>query len=211
MVSLPGISLDNRKRIRRQNRIVKNQALIWKCLSSRYPLRDKDPRIQRFGEFEDLVQECIQHAIRKCMYFDPEKGKLSTWLYTVVRWHAHRMLRSTGVIRASYSWKDNDQAEEIERRNRVQRVKSITEREHLIKGEDGRSLQKTQDIQKDVRQALLSCLSSEERSILKITYYQNMTENEISTKLKITIPRIKMIKRRAMGKLREFMEKQNAV
>lgn len=135
-------------------------------------------------EAEDLTQDIFLKLANDSSY-NPQRGSLRTFLAILTR------CRATDRLRA-----------------RTRQQKQL--RKQALVGEDTMSavfpieqLSQTERSQ-EVREALAR-LSSKEQEILKMAYYEGLSQSEIATKLDIALGTIKSRSRRGLLKLRQAL------
>ena len=132
---------------------------------------------------EDLAQEAMLQVWRKAHLFDPSKGAVSTWIFTLAR-----NLRIDSLRRAS-----NYQYEELVGFD-VEDESPIGD-ETLIRKQDSRL----------VNQAIAQ-LPEEQKTVIELSYLNDLTQSEIAEKLNQPLGTVKSRMRLAYQKLGRTLE-----
>jgi RNA polymerase sigma-70 factor (ECF subfamily) len=127
------------------------------------------------GEAEDVVQETFVQAWRQADRFDPSRGSPAAWLSTIARTRALDRLRR----RAS---------------RREDTPATLPEAVSRARTEDCLAVR-----------AALSRLSSAQRHVLELAYYEGLTQTEISSRLGQPLGTVKTRMRTAVIRLREAL------
>lgn len=132
---------------------------------------------------EDLVQDAMIAVWRKARLYEPSKGSVTTWVFTIAR-----NLRIDRVRRDSHmpmtELGDYDEPSEA------------PEGEELLgrKQEDG------------LVARALQAIPEEQRQILVLSFVEDMPQSEIATRLSIPLGTVKSRMRLAYGHLRRILE-----
>jgi RNA polymerase sigma factor (sigma-70 family) len=127
---------------------------------------------------EELTQDVFVTAWRKAGRFDPQRGRLSTWLMTIAHNLAvDRLRRDTGVTRPTLVLVDE-----------VPDAPGL-DQEHLL-------------MERDAAVRALSSLSEAERRLLTRAYFRGMTAREIAETDGIPLGTVKTRLRSALIKVR---------
>jgi RNA polymerase sigma-70 factor (ECF subfamily) len=137
-------------------------------------------------EAEDLTQNIFLTLIDKSSY-DPKRGSLRTFLAILTRSRSIDRLRSRN------------------RANKNLYRQVLNERDKLLSDSDNPMETLSQTERSQEIQNALSNLSSQEREILQMAYYQGLSQSEIATRLNTPIGTIKSRARRGLLKLREAL------
>ena len=131
---------------------------------------------------QDAVQEAFLAAWRTAVAFDPELGKASTWLLTLV----HR--RAVDLVRR-------------EDRRRGDPLEGVP-----LAGTE--SIDETAAVREQRRavQAALAQLPAEQREALELAYYGGLTQSELSERLGVPLGTVKSRMFAALGRLRELLD-----
>jgi RNA polymerase sigma-70 factor (ECF subfamily) len=133
-------------------------------------------------EAEDLTQDIFLTLAKGCSY-DPKRGTLRTFLAILTRSRALDRMRSRGAAhRAIERWQPN-QAEEVATNSPMDYV-SQHERSQQV-------------------QAALAQLSENQQQILKLAYYEGLSQSEIAGRLEIPLGTVKARARQGLLKLRQ--------
>jgi RNA polymerase sigma-70 factor (ECF subfamily) len=128
---------------------------------------------------EELTQDVFLAAWRKAARFDPNRGRLSTWLMTIAHNLAvDRLRRETGATRPH--------------------LVLVEEVPEVIGGEEDESL-----LERDAALRALTCLSDAERRLLARAYFGGLTAREIAEADGIPLGTVKTRLRTALIKVRK--------
>src|SRR5512132_1067333 len=131
---------------------------------------------------EELTQDVFVTAWRKAARFDPQRGRLSTWLMTIAHNLAvDRLRRDTGVTRPTLVLVDQ-----------VPEMPGIDEESLLM--------------ERDAATRALASLSDAERRLLSRAYFRGMTAREIAETDQIPLGTVKTRLRAALIKVRKANE-----
>ncbi|HEY7867507.1 MAG TPA: sigma-70 family RNA polymerase sigma factor [Psychromonas sp.] len=142
--------------------------------------------LQRFKQEAlamDLVQETMLLVWRKAVLFNADKGKASTWIYTIMRNHCFDMLR-----------------------------KKQTNKEDSISDdlwpmiEEQVSDDKGDYLQKRLLLSHLGSLPSDQKQVVEAIYLQEMTQQELAIHLDLPLGTVKSRLRLAISKLKSKLE-----
>jgi RNA polymerase sigma-70 factor (ECF subfamily) len=144
------------------------------------------PRIKAFvmgqgltaQEAEDLAQDALLSVWRKAHLFDPRKASAATWIYTIAR--------NLRIDRARKAKRVRDLPEDL-----WQGEAAKASDQCLIDGEDTRSVT-----------ALIGTLSAEQQTILKMSFYEDLSHSDIAKALSLPLGTVKSRLRLAMARLR---------
>lgn len=133
------------------------------------------------SEAEDVVQEVFFEAWRKARTFDPERGSVRAWLAVRMRSRCLDRKRSAGATRTvlSSSMDDGDGPPES-RSSPERRADQAT----LVRS--------------------LAALPEEQRDVLLLGYFEDLSSQEIATALEIPVGTVKSRVRRALAELRQL-------
>lgn len=146
------------------------------------------PRLKTFfmrggmsaGLAEDLVQETMLSVWRKAFYYDPARGGVPTWVFTIAR-----------NLRVDHLRRQRNPAD------------LPPDPEHAPLSLEDTLLVAERD--RRVREAL-SSLSPEQRTIIRLSYYGEKSQSEIAGELGIPLGTVKSRTRLAMNRLRALLE-----
>lgn len=133
-------------------------------------------------EAEDLTQDIFLSLTKKCSY-NPQKGSLRTFLGILTRSRAIDRIRSRT------------------RANKRLRNQALTEDSDVVYDNSLESVYR-QEQTKEV-QAALKQLSSREQEVLRMAYYEGLSQSEIADRLNIPLGTIKSRARSGLLKLRQ--------
>ena len=135
------------------------------------------------AEAEDLTQDIFLRLTRECSY-DPKRGSLRTYLIILTRSRALDRLRSRT-------------------RNQRLRSRSLDENDKLSSEspiDNVSQLERSREVQEALQQ-----LSSKEQEVLRMAYYQGLSQSEIAEQLNIALGTVKSRSRRGLIKLRQTL------
>lgn len=134
-------------------------------------------------EAEDLTQDIFLILTKACSY-DPQRGSLRTYLAILTRSRALDRLRA-----------------------RSRKQKRLSERPLDVNAKVADSpmveidqLERSQEVQQALQQ-----LSTKEQEVLKMAYYQGLSQSEIAKQLSIALGTVKSRSRRGLLKLRQAL------
>ncbi len=133
-------------------------------------------------EAEDLTQDIFISLTRKCAY-NPQKGTLRTFLAILTRSRAIDRIRSRT------------------RANKRLRNQALTESPNLVFDNSIESVSQQEQAQEV--QAALKQLSSREQEVLRMAYYEGLSQSAIAERLNIPLGTIKSRARSGLLKLRQ--------
>ena len=136
------------------------------------------------AEAEDLTQDIFLILTRECSY-DSKRGSLRTYLAILTRSRALDRLRSRS------------------RSQKRLQERSLTENAIVSSNNpmvDISQLERSSEIQQALEQ-----LSTKERDVLRMAYYQGLSQSEIAKQLNIALGTVKSRSRRGLLKLRQAL------
>lgn len=133
-------------------------------------------------EAEDLTQD-IFVKLSQTKAYDPQRGSLRTFLAIMTRSRALDRLRSRSVAQQSVS-----------RLQTLQPTASAPPEDHLHQAEQSEQVQ-----------AALEQLSDPQRQVLRMAYYEGMTQATIAEQLNTPLGTVKAHARRGLLKLRHLL------
>lgn len=134
------------------------------------------------AEAEDVLQEIFVQVWREAERFDSARASAKTWLFTIARSRALDRYRSRKTVRQRI---DDDAEGDLS---------SVAVQEDF---------QHSSLMQQYVEKALQQ-LSKEQKTVLEMSYYEGMTQEEIAEKLGEPLGTIKSRIRAALMKLRSY-------
>lgn len=138
-------------------------------------------------EAEDLTQDIFLNLSTRP--YDSKRGSLRTFLAVVTRSRAIDRIRSRTV---------RQQAIEKWKPNRNEEVESDSPFESVLQSEQSQEIQ-----------SALAQLSDSEQQILRLSYYEGLTQSEIAERLQIPLGTVKSSARRGLLKLRQTFSNYN--
>jgi RNA polymerase sigma-70 factor, ECF subfamily len=135
------------------------------------------------SEAEDLTQDIFLILSKKSAY-DPQRGSLRTYLSILTRSRALDRLK-TRTRRRQASCQVVNEYEQVSSANPL---------------EEAVQLERSQEVLEALEQ-----LSTEEREVLTMAYYQGLSQTEIATRLSMALGTVKSRTRRGLLKLRQTL------
>ena len=133
---------------------------------------------------EELAQETLLVVWRKAALYSPEKGSLSTWIFTIAR-----NLR-IDRLRKETAWQELPD--------------NLSE---TLTSDDPAPDQAASDRQREVRvRAVLAELSAEQRQVVEMAYIEGLSHSEIAERLHLPLGTVKSRMRLAYQKVRTALE-----
>ncbi len=140
---------------------------------------------------EDVLSESYLQAWRQVGQFDPNRGRPSTWLLTIVRSRALDRLRAENLRRTESLDVEDDEAHP-----RAQEpIDTHPGPEALLQGQQ----------QHTRLHRALADLSANERWVLSLAYYKDMSHSEIADHTALPLGTVKSLASRGVQKLRVAM------
>lgn len=201
--SHPGNTMVARESVQGEPR--RNSSELAACISRIASERDQSafellfryfaPRIKSYclklgadaSEAEEITQEAMVSLWRNAEQFDPSKAAPSTWVFTIARNLVIDRFRKSRRPQFDF----NDPALVPEDQPPPDRLIEQTE------------------LQENVRQ-IMDTLSSNERDVLLLSFFENLSHFEISRRLSLPVGTVKSRIRLAFGKIRSKLEAQGA-
>lgn len=140
---------------------------------------------------EDIAQDVFVRVWRRPDLFDPNRGKLVTWLLSVTRNRAIDERRSHS------------------RRVRHEAMPASSEEEDVLPSGDDRDDPALASVLADERQAVrqaLEVLPPEQRLVLQLAYFGGLTQQEIADRLGQPLGTVKTRVRLGMQKMRSVLQ-----
>lgn len=141
--------------------------------------------LQRFGQEAqalELVQETMLLVWRKATLFNVDKGKASTWIYTIMRNHCFDMLRK------KQTRKEDQVSDDLWP---MLEPHSEDEQDHLL----SRNLL-----------AKIDSLPVQQREVVEALYIKELSQSEVAQQLNIPLGTVKSRLRLALCKLKNSLE-----
>jgi RNA polymerase sigma-70 factor (ECF subfamily) len=142
--------------------------------------------VNNYEEAEDVLQKAFLKIWNNFQSYDPEKGRLYTWMLNISRNLAIDATRSKHEKVRSKIRSTSDNVYTFE--NNLQ-VEDNTHESIGLKG-------------------ILNDLKEEHKSIIDLAYFEGYTQEEISKKLNLPLGTVKTKVRQAILKLRELTKKE---
>ena len=185
----------NEEDLKLMMRIVKRDASALSELYDRYSalvytmaLR----MVRATDEAEDLVQEVFMQVWSKAAAFAESKGSVYTWVVTIARRKAIDRVRSGQSLNRSLSLEDESasyQLPDAAYTSNPLHVAISSEYEELMKNG-------------------LSILTSDQRTIIEMSYYEGYTQQQIAEKLNVPLGTVKTRMRQGLMKLRDYLKER---
>ncbi|NJN85413.1 MAG: sigma-70 family RNA polymerase sigma factor [Leptolyngbyaceae cyanobacterium SL_7_1] len=134
-------------------------------------------------EAEDLTQEIFLTLVRGCSY-DPSRGALRTFLAILTRSRAIDRIRARQTtVQTLGKWRSSQQ--EVSGNSPVEYVAQVEQSQEV--------------------QAALAQLSVEQQQVLKMAYYDGLSQSAIAEQLQLPLGTVKARARRGLLKLRQTL------
>jgi RNA polymerase sigma-70 factor (ECF subfamily) len=141
------------------------------------------------SEAEDAIQDAWVQVWKRAASYDARRGNVAAWLLTVVRTRALDRYRSQSSRTRAESQVDPEPASGPEDPTRAATSSDVGER---------------------VR-AALGRLSSQQRQVLEIAYFEGLSQSEIAERLQAPLGTVKSWTRQGLMRLRELLPEQEWV
>ncbi|MDX2319845.1 MAG: sigma-70 family RNA polymerase sigma factor [Moritella sp.] len=141
--------------------------------------------LQRFGQEAqalELVQDTLLLVWRKAALFNADKGKASTWIYTVMRNHCFDMLRKQQTQKEDQVSDDLWPLIEAEQ---------TVEDDHLLTGQ---------------LLSHITCLPKQQKEVVEALLIKELSQQEVASLLNIPLGTVKSRLRLAISKLKSKLE-----
>lgn len=135
-------------------------------------------------EAEDLTQDIFLLLTKECSY-DSKRGSLRTYLAILTRSRALDRLRARTRNQKRLRDRSSNENDKVLSRSPI---------------EDISQLERSQSVQRALQQ-----LSTKEQEVLKMAYYQGLSQSEIATQLNTALGTVKSRARRGLLKLRQAL------
>lgn len=147
------------------------------------------PIVKKREEAEDVLQEVFITIWEKASTFDEDRGNVYSWIVTLTRNKAIDRIRSKGYKsqqKASVSTSEPDFTLEGDRYDPLETT-IHSDRAELVK-------------------MALDQIPEKQREVIKIAYYQGMTQSEIADHLNLPLGTVKTRTRQGLIKLKDILE-----
>jgi len=141
--------------------------------------------LQDQGEAEDIVQDVFSQAWRQAANYDPSRGAVAAWLFTLARSRAIDRLRA--------------------RRARPEQAVDDRQAANVVDPRVPADLQLLSAEQVGQVRAALEALPVLQRVAIELAYYEGLTHIEIAARLEQPLGTVKTRIRLALGKLRDVL------
>lgn len=132
---------------------------------------------------EDIVQEAMITVWRKAGFYDPQKGSVLTWVFTIARnLRIDRLRRESSVY-----------------------FEELGDYDDVSDDPSGHDILSRKQESALVREAL-SAIPEEQKQVLLMAYIDDMPQSEIADRLKLPIGTVKSRIRLAYGRMRKSLE-----
>ena len=135
-------------------------------------------------EAEDLTQDIFLKLASDRSY-DPQRGSLRTFLAILTRCRAMDRLRAQTRLQKQLQKQALDQKSQVNSTVPIEELSQVERSQEVIEA--------------------LARLSSREQEILKMAYFEGLTQSEIATKLDTALGTVKSRSRRGLLKLRQAL------
>jgi RNA polymerase sigma-70 factor (ECF subfamily) len=142
------------------------------------------------AEAQDALQDVFLYVWGRNMGFDPSRGKLYTWLCLLTRSKAIDRLRKNRRLDKKVTLSAEGDLEPVLRQLEIK------------ESQGGGALEKIVDLERREKVlALLANLSAPQAEVLKLAYYEGLSQNEISQRIGRPLGTVKTQMRSALRKL----------
>jgi RNA polymerase sigma-70 factor (ECF subfamily) len=135
---------------------------------------------------EEILFEVYLQVWRTAKNFDPNRGRVSSWLVSITRSRAIDALR----------------ARKARGENMSQSLDEISDLQDRSSGPEGHSLQKSRE---QVIRKSLAELPADQRKPIELAYFSGLTQGEIATRTGLPLGTVKTRIRSGMVRLRELL------
>lgn len=140
--------------------------------------------LRNTAEAEDLTQDIFLTLTKKCSY-DPTRGTLRTYLAILTRSRGVDRLRARSRNQKRLRDRAIDENAKLLSESPIEEVSQL-ERSHVV-------------------QQALDRLSTKEKEVLEMAYYQGLSQSEIAQQLNVALGTVKSRSRRGLIKLRQAL------
>lgn len=141
------------------------------------------------AEAEEVVLDVFQQVWRSAGGYDPLRGSVAGWLFTLCRSRALDRLRAQGRRKAAHD------ALESEERGGAREASTI----------DGPDVAADRDQRRQMVSRALGGLAPAQRAALELAYYEGLSHSEIAARLEAPLGTVKTRIRQAILALRESL------
>jgi RNA polymerase sigma-70 factor (ECF subfamily) len=136
-------------------------------------------------EAEEIAQEAFVNIWRKASQFDASRANVGSWLFTIAR---NLRIDRRRAVHDTWTTLDDREAQDVAD-SCVGQEESVSRRQH------------------DERvRAALAKLTDDQRELVKLSFYEDMSHSRIAAQLKLPLGTVKTRLRRAAASLRGLLE-----
>jgi RNA polymerase sigma factor (sigma-70 family) len=136
-------------------------------------------------ESEEVVLDVFAQVWRIADRYDPKKGRVDTWLFTLARSRTIDRLRKIRRSQPAASTQDVELQDKSDRTDLFADLFIQERRKQVI--------------------AALKTIPNDQRIVLELAYYQGLTQSEIATQMNLPIGTVKTRTRLGLSKLRSVL------
>ena len=148
--------------------------------------------VKETAEAEDLLQEIFLQIWNKAAMFSEEKGSVYTWIVTIARRKAIDRLRSKDMINKG------------ERLDSEDNFIVIPDTAYMANPLHATISSEYEALMREG----LAQLSSEQQSVIELSYYEGCTQEQISKRLNVPLGTVKTRMRQGLMKLRDILQER---
>lgn len=147
--------------------------------------------VKETAEAEDVLQEIFLSIWTKASLFDETKGSVYTWIVTIARRKAIDRLRSK---------------ERVNRSERLEAdvVTTLPDAAYMANPLNATIGGEYEQMMRDA----LATLSTEQRTVIEMSYYEGYTQEQISRRLNVPLGTVKTRMRQGLIRLRENLQER---
>lgn len=138
----------------------------------------------------DLVAQTFEKVINAIESYDPKKGKVSTWVFTIAR---------------------NVFVDYLRKANRIKTIDLESVENSLVINKGNKSIEEYVDIsiKKEILMTAIARLSPEEQELLHLRYTEDLSYKEISNKIGMNINTVGIKLHRITNKLKQLIKQKS--